>query len=490
MRETLNHFINKTNKVTAFFVFECLALTALALGGINVIFYYLGFIVLLTMIPFFIYCKKEEVKQLVYFSIPLVIVAALVSFGQLYSSTSFLFSNIGLFLATLSFFLLGFLSRRSKEIKIDYLLISIGAGLAILVIISTVATWINYGMFYSLIYKDTPIYFYNGFPYYITDEMQWLMGLSVTEMSLNYTGTFGLLLVPCLMALLFVSPKKERNKFVVLAILGTVGLLSLVTAPNIEALIYILPLLLFAILYRFVKWPLLKKILFWTFIVLCSLGALAFLIVILNAKGVISNFIVSSAFLNRIFNTNRVIAPINELLSYALKTDNLFGIQSTNLNPLLVETHSFEFEILKEGGIFAFVALLTLLVFAFLLVLKYLDKSKDSQDAKMLFVGVLLVFFLFSSFSFDSFPYAHETTTYVSFYRELPTLLVVFILGYIFVPIFAKQDLLPGYLDDEFMAKYLIVEKQESKEIMSDEYDFVENDDDKNEHDTEVNNNE
>ena len=62
--------------------------------------------------------------------------------------------------------------------------------------------------------------------------MSWLNGFKISEASLRYTGLFGVLLCSALPALMFINPKEETRKFAMVASIGVVGLLSVITVVN------------------------------------------------------------------------------------------------------------------------------------------------------------------------------------------------------------------------------------------------------------------
>lgn len=460
MKEQLISYIKKLDTVTSFIILELLAFTSFALGGINAIFYYLSIVVLIFALPFLVVAKKEELKQLLYYSLPLFILAALVSFGKLYATSGFLLENIGVFLAFISFYLLGFLARHNHALKKDYLLLSIGGALALLALISLIYTWINYGVFYGLIYLDTPEYYWNGLVYNVTDEIRWLNGLGFETFNVRYSGTYAYLLLSALPALLFISPKKDKLKFALTAFIGFVGFLLLITTPNLEGLFYLIPLFVFVLLYKFYR---ILKVDKWLDLTLIIIGAIAvnlFTIDVINIFHPFA-FITNNAFLNRLFNVNKIIYPINEVIRYAFTSSGLFGLSDAS-QAVISDTNAFEFEILKEGGVFAFLSLLVFLVFTYLMLKKYFLKSKDPEYFKIIVLTSVFMFFIYNTFSFTAFPYVHTPNVYYSFYRSLPLFIILFILGYVFTPIFTKKEILMSFEDEEYMKQFIPEKKKES----------------------------
>ena len=111
-----------------FLIMELLALTSFALGGNNVIFYVIGFV--LAIFGLLININKFEKKELVSLAamgIPVILIAIFVAFGTPNQSKP-VFENIFVFFAIISFFALGLFARRMKSLKIETVLYCIGFG--------------------------------------------------------------------------------------------------------------------------------------------------------------------------------------------------------------------------------------------------------------------------------------------------------------------------------------------------------------------------
>jgi len=439
--------------IAIFLTLECVALLSFCLGGITTIFHYIGFVVAAFSIEFaYKNFEKKELGSLLLISVPVLIIGICCAFGNLYggfSNTKAIASNIGVFLAIPSFFALGIVSRRTKSFKVETALLCVGAGAALLVLVSLFATWIQYGFFYTLLYKNTPNYYYNGALYDVTSEMSWLNGLKFSEVTLKYGGLFGVCLCAALPALLFISPKKQTKKFVIVAAIALVGLLSILTLVNVSALIFLLPIAVIAIVYKLLINN--KKVMTAIKIVLLVLVGLLVLFLLaatLNALIPSLHSITSSnSFLDRIFNSNRLMKPFNEIISIAFKPYNIFGFklhpvgdtEGLNYAAIYENTGNFALEITKEGGIFALISLLMIIVLMVLSMLKYLKKSKDSTAIKVTFLSLLLTFFLYSCINWDIYPFTHQND-YVSVARSFPFLIIIFIVGLSYYPILMKEE--------------------------------------------------
>jgi len=432
-------FAGKYDSLIIFLVIECLALTAFSLADANIVFRYLGFLVSLTLIPYvLLFTTKKELTSLLIFSIPLLVVAILTSFSTFTSVMGYgILDNLSVLLGTIAFFFLGFAVRRIKSFKIDIVLLTIGAAMGLLVLMSLIYTLFSYGPFYAHIYRDM-VYYYDGRLFIVSDETKWLLGFSFVEISKNYAALFGTILTSALVGLLFISPIKEPRKFALTAVIGTIGLASIVLIPNLNALYFLIPLALFALLYRFLpKREKAGAIVQYAFYALLGIGGVALVIAVMNASGVdfVANAISGSALLNKIFNANRIMAPINAVLASSLRSGGLFGFPLTFLDGLFAATGAFEFEIIKEGGLIAFLALLAFMILIVFSLFRYSAKSKDSRYVKAIIITILLGVLLNGSFIWETFPLVHGGDYYYSFFRSAPYLLVLFFLGYAYYPL-------------------------------------------------------
>lgn len=439
-----------SSSIAIFLIFECVALLCFCLGGISTIFHYVGFAVAIFSFIFsYKNFDKKELSSLLLIGIPVLIIGVCCGFGKLFGGFNNFASNFAVFLAIPSFFLLGLVARRTKGFNVGTAFLCMGVGAALLVLISLFSTWIQYGFFYTLLYKNTPNYYYNGGLYSVVSEMSWLNGLSLTEVSLNYGGLFGVCLCAAIPALLFISPKEQTKKFVITAAIGLVGLLSIVTLVNITALIFLIPILLICVIYKFLTNS--KKSMFVLKIVLLVFAGLICLFLLIATLNAIipglRTFTSSNGLLDRVFNSNRVMRPFNDVISASVKPFNLFGfplydagdIEMKNESIIYENTGNFALEITKEGGIFALISLLIVVVVSVISMIKYLGKSKDSKPIKVAFLSLMITFLLYASFNWDIMPFTHQSD-YVSVGRSFPFIIILFVAGLTYYPVLMKDE--------------------------------------------------
>lgn len=428
--------------IVAFLILEVLALTTFGLGGLNYVFHIAGFLVaLFSFLTSSNQFKKGELIKLLVLIVPLFIFAILVSVtGSDYFEGQTL-SNICTILGVLGFFFMGLTARRNESFNIETALICIGGGLALLVLINTIATWFDYGPFYPLIYSSKPDGYYRGEVINLTKEMNVMVGLKFYESTISYGSQYAILLATSIPALFFIDRKKETKKFLIVSLYAVISILALATVTSLNGLIFLAIILVAGVVYKFFRDnDLFKKMLKWAFIVILGLASLVLLLVILNCLGdnFFSRFVASNSFMNRLFNTNNFITSVNEVLRPAFKPYNLFGFKSGNIKDVYGETYDallkssghFELEIVKEGGIFALVALVVFGVFVFFSTKRYLVKSHDSNVAKVVILCFLITFVLYYSFSFETFPLIHVPGYLNSFSRFTMFMVCLFIIGY------------------------------------------------------------
>lgn len=479
---TKNSVSNKQedfSSIAIFLIFECVALLCFCLGGIAIIFHYVGFVVAVFSLIFsYKNFDKKEIGSLALIGVPIVVIGAFCAFGKLFGGFSYFGSNFGVFLSIPGFFLLGISARRTKTFSVETALLCMGVGAALLVLISLFSTWIQYGLFYTLIYRNTPNYYYNGFLYNVTSEMSWLNGLKFTEVSLKYSGLFGVCLCSSLPSLLFISPKKQTKKFTIVAAIGLVGFLSIITLVNVTALIFLIPIVVIAVIYKYLNnKEKVMRVIKIVLLVLVGLICLFLLTATLNAMiPGIRSFTSSNGFLNRIYNSNRIISPFNDVIEAAFKSFNIFGFplyhaadtEMMNETIIYTNTGNFVLEITKEGGIFALLSILTVIVVMVLSTIKYLKKGKDSNGLKVTVLSLLVCFFTYCSFNWDIYPFTHQSD-YLSVARSFPFMMILFVIGLFYYPVLMK---------DEPLFESLETVKQETKikkevKYVDEDYDFT-----------------
>lgn len=463
-------FREEYESIGTFLVLEILALVSFGLGGVSLIFQYAGFIVALiaTFFAFKNYSKDDLVPVLC-LGAPLLLLSVFTGFGYSFSNGDIL-AKLGCFLALISFLAIGLSARRMKSFSTRNTLYCIGGGLALLTLIGTIATWAQYGVFYPLIHAKAGSYYYDGNLYSILNEMAWLQGFKVVEVSQNYGGLFALMSACFLPASLFVKYKEDKIMFIVFAVIGGIGLISIISIPNFYALIFFVIAFGAALFYRFLRNnELAIKILKYAILIIVGFAGVLVIIALLNASNSnVSNFIAGSSFLNRIFNGNRIMIVANPVIAAALRVENLFGLNhiisgyDIPMDAIRTSSGAFEIEIIKEGGIIAFLLFVIFALFAYESFSRYLKSSKDADYVKVIFLTLIVGFVFYSTLCSDVFPVTHDSGVYLPFTTSLPLFIIIFVIGFTALPK-GKENV--SYQKE--------VKKEEPQINVEDEYTFI-----------------
>ena len=432
-----DNFFVKNKSIITFLILEIVALTAFNFGNISYIFGIAG--AFLAIAGFlFVFKMTEDKKELLWLLLPvgiIFLISGIASFNG-HSKNFATLGNISLFLSLPAFLLLGFFLRKLNDVKPKNVLFIVGGGLAAITLFGLFSTIIEYGFFYSLIYKSVPNYYYNGIPYDVTKEMFWLSGFEFGEVYIEYGSLFAVLCASFLPGLLFISPKKDRNDFIICALIGGIGILTLLIIPNFKAILIVALASSFAFILKFLKnHKKVQEILGISFLAIIGLGILFFVLALTNAALGFK----FTGILDRIFVSNRIMLktqPIFEALFAKVDGQmvNLFGLQSYvyNESVLLTETNIFEVELLKEVGLFGATLFLGFVIMMGYFVWKYIKNGKDDDSVKSIVVVLLLSFFVSTSMFNAVIIAPHNDVSYNPFLRSSLLLVVLFLLGYIY----------------------------------------------------------
>lgn len=431
-----DNFFVKNKSIITFLILEIVALTAFNFGNLSYIFGLAGG--LLAIVGFvFVYNTEKDKKALLWLLLPvgiLLAISALGSFNE-FSKRYQPLLNISLLVALPAFFAIGYFVRKLSDVKPKIVLLVVGGGLAAITFFGLASTLIEYGFFYSLISKNTPNYYYNGMPYDVTKEMYWLSGFEFGEVFVEYGSIFAILCASFLPGLLFISPIKERNEFIIAAAIGAVGLLTLLIIPNLKALLVLALASSFAFIFKYLSGkPKLLKCVGYSFVAIVGLAILFFVVALINAA-VGFKF---GGVLARVFVNNKIMSGPSNVFAviFSKGLNNFLGFQVSLSNDkvLLVDTHIFEVELLAEVGVpgtFLFIGFVIMMGY---FMYKYIRKSDDNKQTKTTLVVMILSFFMFASFSWASIIAPHNELSYVPFLRSSILLVILFLLGYIYMP--------------------------------------------------------
>jgi hypothetical protein len=446
------------DRILSFAILALLFLLSFSLGGSD--YTYLleaaGFLVAVLCVLFLEKpVAASEKKALFFYAIPLLVFALFTSFGRFWLSggTLFLSSAFVNLMGFVGYFLLGYLYRRLQSFNWLYLFVAVLGGLALLVLINAIITLVDYGPFYLARYAAYER-FEDGIAYPISNEYGFLNGFHVTLVTPSYGLSYAFLLASSLSALFFISPKEKKELFITIAVLGEIGLLSLVLAFSKRILFVYAFLMVLAVILRFVRFPKQtpkwEKITFWVI-----LGVVGIFLLIAFINGLAGIAALNQGFLGKIFNNSR-LAIMSQILQVSFKPNGrfnflgLFGMdpaQSGYWNNSRISAGFYgsntvvELTALYEGGVFAFFGLLTAMAFAVISARRFLHEGESIDGGRVLIVFFLLAYVLYATLFSSSVPFVYDQTRYVSPIFENGLLTVVlFFLGLSYHPIFALKD--------------------------------------------------
>jgi len=438
-----NNFFVKNKSILTFLILEVIALTAFNFGNVGHVFGLAGSVLAIFGFVFVMGINKDY-KSLLPVLIPvgLLLVISLIGSVNSFSKGFATLSNISLLFSLPCFLALGFFLRKLDDVKPRTVLLVVGGAFAAITLCGLFSTLIEYGFFYKEIYKAKPNYYYNGIPYDVTKEMYWLNGFEFSEVYIEYGSLFAVLCAAFLPGLLFLSPKKDKQDFIICAAIGALGVITLLLIPNIKAILIVAFASLFAFVYKFLRnHEKVLKITGISFVVLVGLALLFFIVALINV-GIGYKF---TGILNRLFVQNRYMVKVTPIFEEVLvkvggKLTNLFGIRLLADDTVLwMESGMFEVQLIKEVGLIG-----TLLFAAFLIVsgwfmFHYIKKSKDEDRVKSIFIVMILAYFIYETL-FYVVSIAPHIDSYGAFLRSPSLLVILFILGYIFTNPFEKEE--------------------------------------------------
>lgn len=429
------NFFTKNKSILTFLILEVVALTAFNFGNISYIFGLAGAFLAVVGLFFFLGTSKSK-KDGLFVLIPVILLLAISligTFNKFGSQNYSTFLNVSFLLSVPAFFALGFFLRKLEDVKTKTVLLVVGAALALITLFGLLSTLIQYGFFYKLIYRNKPLYYYNGVPYDVTKEMYWLNGFGFTEVFIEYGSLFAIMCAAFLPGLLFISPKQERNEFIVCAVIGGVGLLTLLIIPHLGGLLVLAVVSLFGFLYKFFgKNKKVMKIAGISFLVIVGLVFLFFALALINSLAGYK----FSGILNRIFVQNRYmmnVVQVFQIEKIGTKSLNLFGLDMIYdaKNVTWLETYMFEAQIIKEAGLIGALLFFLFMLVSGFFVFHYFKNGKDSPAEKTIFISMILAFFVFESL-FHVVSIAPHESLYNSFLRSPKLLTVLFLMGFVF----------------------------------------------------------
>lgn len=427
------NFFTKNKSLITFLILEIVGVVAFDFVGISSIFSFIGG-VLAVIAALFMFGISPNKKELIVLAIPvalLFIVSGFASFGQ-FSKMFKAIENVGVFLAIPGFFILGAALRKFKDVKSNTVIFIVGGAIAALCLFNLFSTVIEYGFFYSLIYRKTPNYYFNGVPYDVTKEMFSLIGIEFKEVFIEHGSLFAIVAAAYLSGLFFYSPKENSIEFKISLGIGSIGLATLLVIPNLKAVAVLAVSMLLAVVIKYLKnYKKAQKIIGISFISIVGIGVLFFVLALINSAAGYK----FPGFLDKLFASNTIMGKCCVVFDgiFADGKSSVLGILplTTNIEFVWQETGVFEVELLKECGLIATFIFLGFLVFIGYKLFDYLRHGEDSIGLKIIVITTLLAFFIYESLFNIVSIFPHDDK-FVGFLRNPLLFVMLFLIGYVF----------------------------------------------------------
>ncbi len=430
--------IKSYSDVLVFFILELCLFLGFSFANSFLLYAVFAFILVIFAIIFSFDELKNHKRQCYSFLIFLIpffiylLLTACSRFSLAYVDT---LSNMFICIGLLSVITLGYFSNYLKAFNIKICLYLIYASLALLVLICFIYNMVLYEPFYTFRYDGMYMY-YDGDRYTVYDTIKFLMGFSFENVSIQHFQLYSTMLLTSVIAIPYVSYKKEKVMFFSFIGFALLGLIStLFTMDKVAILTIILTVIALAfILFNKKDNKICKYIIF----TILGIFIILFIIFFLNSQSSWTSFkwlqdiIANNSILNKLFNSNRLSSAYKEILDGLLSFNKIFGYSGSSYSSVTV-SNSWFFDTFTTSGLFGFAAFIVFLVFSTISIYRYNKESQDSKLVKQLINAFVLVFFVYSLIGYDMQPYSYYLN-FTPMTQNSLFLIVVFLIGYTFTP--------------------------------------------------------
>ena len=435
--------------VIGFLCFEILAFISFYLGHSFILYGILSFALAgLALLVTFRQINKDGITTFAFFIFPIFV------FGLLTALSSFNTGSIGAIGIAESVFvpialtfisLAGFLTGYIKGFKIKTAMIIIYSALALFVFINLIITMIYYVPFYTLIYRNSYI-FYDGKPSAlpIGSMAYMLFGFQIKEVTLEYWSLFPSLLLTAVIPLFFITFKENRREFVIYLVISIIAFLSLLFTISRYTLITDFILVLgIAVIILTAKLKQTRSIFNGIMVglgIIVSLVIIGMFLAAQTSWGFLNGFrnlINGNRLLSRLFITNRYASGIIVVLQDMFSSFKLFGVPvggAAYLYPNGVTQRPCNiwlFDNILSSGFFGSIFFLVALVIGIRRLFKYIKAEEDDDYTRCLITGYVLGYLVISLFLYDVHPLVNSDKM-SPFFTSAPLLICIFLLSYTF----------------------------------------------------------
>ena len=449
-------------KAVSFLLLEILAVISFSLGSSFLFFAILSIVILvLIVLVAFRQIKSDGLASIGIFIFPIVVFGLLSALSYFKYDPYFILSESPVLyivpIAFACFAASGYLINLTGSFKIHHALIVIYSAVALLTFINILVTMIQFVPFYTLLYSNY-YYYYNGAPSPspIGDMGYFLMGFTMTEVSLSYFTFYPMILLTAFLPLGHMKFKEEKRLYILYLVFGCLGLLTIILTINRLTLLVLFGVaLLIGLIAIFDKFNINKKPLKIASIIVGSLLVLGFLFVLLNAQDsvgykmridFIRNITTSVPLFDRLFNSNRFFSAYDSILDGLFATSvyegstvtlKLFGFPINGgwvdlfgaMTWKLTDSHSFLFDSFFTSGLFGVIFLVLFLILGIRRVIRYYNESDDDKKDKVMILGFIIISLAYALVNYDATPMIFEKTI-IPFYLNNIFFIDLFLFGY------------------------------------------------------------
>lgn len=461
---------DRFDTVLGFLGIEAIALVCFGFAGTTGLTFLraIGFCIALFLFP---YAKRmldmQKANKKVFLPlIPVGVTVILLGFSgfwmSLYSGNAFsgVFDALLVVLGITGFFFLGLGLKSIPWMKMEYILLGILGGLALLVLITMFYSVVRYGLFYGARFKGL-VYYYDGVVFQIANEAKYLDGFKFREVSLNFAKWGGFVLASAGAGLFARSFKEDRRRFLILAAFALLGIIDLVIVPFVSGLILLIPVYLVGLLVAYFhkveeSSPRAKEIgnRVMTILFFVLLGLVVVGLIVLFADvyvGFDKSFLAKLPLIGRFFGEGSRTEKLENAISSTFFSTTASGARVLNFGSLLFGMQAtyvfdlpfFEFNVLWQNGLLAFAGVIYCIFYFMKRIRHYVfDDTQGKLKDKLIVVTMILGMFLYFSFLSDEMPLRHpeglneifssHSTTLMAFTRSNSILLLFFLLGLTF----------------------------------------------------------
>lgn len=439
--------------VVGFLCMEVLAFISFYLGHSFILYGSISAaLAILLVLVTFRQINKDGVATFAFFLFPLFVFGLLTALSPFNSSSyghittaETVFIPIALTFISICGFLTGYI----EKFKMKTALLIIYGALAIFVLINLIITMVYYVPFYTLIYRNSYI-FYNGKPSAlpIGSMAYMLFGFQAAEVKVEYWSLFPSLLFTSVIPLFFIKYKENRREFILYAVYAFVAFISLLFTISRVSLITDFVLVMgIAVIVLAGKIRKSRPILDGAMIAIGALLLIGCILLFFLAQSATSSFrklFEGNSLLSRLFISNRFAAPaltiFQDLLNAKYSFFKLFGaaVDVFSFDPyyppngvVQIVSGIWLFDNIITSGLFGAIFFLVTLVLGIRRMFMYIGRYNEEDSVKYTIAGYVLGFLVISLLLLDVRPLVNSDRLF-PFFTSAPLLIVIFLLSYTF----------------------------------------------------------